>query len=175
MGANIDFDPQWIIIENSQILANAFEGQGGSIKFTADNGIFIDTSTLIDFSSTFGTSGSLDVQAPIQNLSGVITPLPQGTLKVAKMYAERCAAQKGGQFSSFVQGGRDGLPPSPGGFMPSPLQMIAPPSSAGSLPTISGASGNMVKRLGLNSGAELVGPNGKAHWMIGDSIQGCAG
>lgn len=173
-GANIDFDPQWIIIENSQILANAFEGQGGNITLTADNGVFIDTSTIIDFSSTFGTSGSLDVQAPIQILSEVITPLPQGTLKVAKMYAARCAAQKGGQFSSFVQGGRDGLPPSPGGFMPSPLQMTVPQTSAGSRPTSTGASGNMVKRLGLDSDTEFVGYNSHAHWLIGDSVQGCA-
>ncbi|MDT7043028.1 filamentous hemagglutinin N-terminal domain-containing protein [Candidatus Nitronereus thalassa] len=172
-GANIDFDPLWIIIENSRIVANAFEGTGGNITFTATQGVFIDqfTTENIDFSSQFGTSGSLDVQAPIINLSGIITPLPQDALKVAKMFAARCAAQQGGQFSSFVQGGRDGIPPPPGGFMTSPLNMSLPQSFSNSPSFIPEPSGNMVKRLGMEAADELAR---HSHWMIGDTIRGCA-
>ena len=173
-GANINFDPQWIILENSQILANAFEGTGGNVTLIADNGVFIDSSTVIDFSSTFGTSGSLDVQAPIQNLSGVITPLPDETLKVSKMYAERCAAQKGGQFSSFVQGARDGLPPAPGGFMPSPLQFSAPQAQSRWPSSNNRPSTPMVKRLGLEQGGGFGEHEPSAYWVIGNAIQGCA-
>ncbi|MFQ5344083.1 MAG: hypothetical protein ACE5F6_21275, partial [Anaerolineae bacterium] len=63
--------------------------------------------------------------------------------------------------------------PSPGGFMSSPLHMSAP-SVGGALPTLSGATGNLVKRLGLAAGTQLIGHMNQAHWMIGDSVQGCA-
>jgi hypothetical protein len=56
-----------------------------------------------------------------QQLSGAIAPLPQAFAVATSLYGQRCAAQKGGQVSSFVQGSRDGLPPQPGDLMPSPL------------------------------------------------------
>jgi large exoprotein involved in heme utilization and adhesion len=171
VGGNINIDPLFILGQNVQIRANAVEGQGGNITLIADAGVFFDTSSVLDASSQLGIDGSIDVQAPIINLSGIVTPLPQGTLKVAKMYAERCAAQKGGQFSSFVQGGRDGLPPSPGGFMPSPLNMSLPQSFSSSPALLSGSSETMVKRLGMEAASDLAK---HSHWVIGDTVQGCA-
>src|SRR6476646_10311589 len=63
----------------------------------------------------------INIQSPIQQLSGAIAPLPQAFANIANLYGQHCAAQKGGQFSSFVQGTRDGLPPQPGDVMGSPL------------------------------------------------------
>ena len=132
-GGNINLDPQFIILQNSQILANAFLGNGGNITLTAIQGILISPNSTVNASSTFGTSGTVNLRGAVVAIAETITPLPQNIVKIASLFAERCAAQKGGQFSSFVQGSSDGLPPAPGGFLPSPLMFTNPgalPSSA---------------------------------------------
>ena len=135
-GGNINIDPLFIFLQNSQILANAFQGAGGNITLTATNGIFIGSSSIVDASSALGISGLVVFNGAVVALAETVTQLPQNIVKIASLFAERCAAQKGGQFSSFVQGGSDGLPPAPGGFLTSPLMFTNPgaqPSSA--LPT----------------------------------------
>ena len=120
-GGNISIDPEFVILQNgSQILAQAQGGNGGSITINA--GTFMtEAGTLIDASSSLGINGTINIQSPIQQLSGAIAPLPQAFANIANLYGQHCAAQKGGQFSSFVQGTRDGLPPVPGDAMGSPL------------------------------------------------------
>jgi len=174
VGGNINIDPLWILGENSQVLANAFDGTGGDIRLVATGGVFFNEASVINASSELGIDGSVDVQAPIINLSGVVTPLPQETLTVSKMYAERCAAEKGGQFSSFVQGGSQGVPPSPGTFMPSPLQFVGVLPQAG-VPLLKGiSSGPMVKRLGLEQETDVGALTRFTPWLFGGSLQGCA-
>ena len=108
------------IVESSQM---PFQGQGGNISLIADV-VLIDPFSQIDASAgPAGIDGSVNIQAPIQNLSGTIAPLPQSLLQIAEVYASRCVAQKGGKFSSFVSGGTDGIPGSPGGFLLSPLDI----------------------------------------------------
>ena len=125
-GGNINLDPLFIILQNSQILANAVQGQGGNINLTATNGILIGSSSIVDASSALGISGTVVFNGAVVALAETVTQLPQNIVKIASLFAERCAAQKGGQFSSFVQGGSDGLPPAPGGFLTSPLMFTNP-------------------------------------------------
>jgi len=121
IGGNITMDADNIVIQLSQILAQAQGGQGGNITLTA-NVVLVDPFSTISASGGLGgLPGVVDIQAPIQNLNGVIAPLSEQIINPASLFAQRCAAQKGGQFSSFVNGGRDGSPPAPGGFLPSPL------------------------------------------------------
>jgi large exoprotein involved in heme utilization and adhesion len=35
-GGNITIDPQYVILNDSQIIANAYEGTGGNIRIIAD-------------------------------------------------------------------------------------------------------------------------------------------
>jgi len=143
-GGNITIDPQFVILQNgSQILAKAQGGNGGNITINADT-FLREAGTLIDASSALGISGTINIQSPIQQLSGAIAPLPQAFANIANLYGQHCAAQKGGQFSSFVQGTRDGLPPQPGEVMGSPLTFEPIPSLS--------SDGNFnlpVMRLGL--------------------------
>jgi filamentous hemagglutinin family protein len=120
-GGNISIDPDFVILKNgSQILAQAVGGNGGNINIVA--GTFLaEPGTVIDASSQLGISGDISIQSPIQSLSGAIAPLPNNFSNLANLYAQHCAANKGGQFSSFVQGARDGVPPQPGDFLSSPL------------------------------------------------------
>ena len=122
VGGNINVDPQFIILQNSQILAQAFAGQGGDITLTAGV-VLADSFSTIDASSDLGINGSVNIQASIQQLSETVAPLPETIVSVAALYAQRCAAQRNGQFSSLVLGNHEGLPPTPGRFLPSPLTL----------------------------------------------------
>ena len=108
---------------NSQILARANAGQGGAI--TIIGGVVLqDAGTVLDATAgPAGVSGTVNIQSPFQQLSGAIAPLPQAFAVATNLYGQRCAAEKGGQFSSFVQGARDGVPPQPGDLIPSPLML----------------------------------------------------
>jgi filamentous hemagglutinin family protein len=143
-GGNISLDPLYVVIGNSQILAQANQGAGGNIDITATRLIMIDPSSRISASSNTGLNGAVTVQSPLQNLSGTIVPLKQGVLQAA-LSGDRCAAMSGGQFSSFVVVGRDAVPPEPGGFVSSPalLESVSLQGSTQSRPNL------VAQRLGL--------------------------
>ena len=118
---SINFDPEFIVVQNSRIDSSADIGDGGDVTFVADSAILFDSLSIIDTSSRFGGNGIVDVQAPIQNLSGTIAPLPEETVPVTALYAARCAAGQSGHFSTFVDSKTDSLTPTPGRFLSSPL------------------------------------------------------
>jgi large exoprotein involved in heme utilization and adhesion len=118
---NITIDPRYVVLNNSQVIARAVKGNGGNIDIGAD--VFIASPTsVVDASSQQGISGTIDIRGVVNNLSGLITPLPQGYLSTAALSADRCAGRlREGQVSSFVVAGREGMPLQPGGVLPSPL------------------------------------------------------
>lgn len=147
-GGNISIDPQYVILQQSQILAQAFAGSGGAIDITA--GLFLaDPSSLVDASSTLGISGTVQINAPINNLSSVVGRLPESLLAVQTLLRAACAARLAqGEASSFVERGRDGIPPGPDGWLAGPYLPITSERStqlrAG--PSI-GRSGIQLRRL----------------------------
>jgi len=142
---NITIDPQFVILDSSKIIASAIGGNGGNINITA--GVFLASpDSIIDASSSLGISGTISIQAPLSNLSGALAPLPQEFLQVASLLSARCAARMSGKTSSFVLAGRDGLPPRPGGLLPSPL-------------TSKAAAAFSAKELGKNDQASQVSPS----------------
>ena len=121
---NITIDPQLVVIQNSQLLANANAGAGGNITITATGAVLVDPNSTIDASAgPAGVSGSVNITAPIQVLSGALVPLNL-VYSQAGLSGDRCAADPKGQFSSFVQTGRDGVPQVPGALSPSPLPFL---------------------------------------------------
>jgi len=122
IGGNINIDPNYVILQNSQIVAQAFEGQGGNINIVA-NVFLLDANSIVDASSQLGVSGTVNIQSPISNLSGAIAPLPDKGINAAALIRASCAARfAGGNRSSLVQRGRDTLPADPGtGLVTSPL------------------------------------------------------
>lgn len=120
VGGNITIDPQFVILKNSRIVANAYEGTGGNIRIAA-NVFLADPESVVDASSALGVSGTVDIRAVINNVTGVLGPLPSDTMSASALLRERCIARiREGKYSSFVVGGRDGLPIEPGNLMPSP-------------------------------------------------------
>lgn len=120
-GGNIFIDPEFVILQRSRIIANAYEGKGGNIKIIADC-FMADPDSIVEASSALGIDGVVDIQAPINNVSGSITGLPKDFKSAVELLRQACAARaRGGSYSSFIMGGRGGLPIEPGGLIPSPV------------------------------------------------------
>ena len=112
--------PQFVILQNSQIVAQAFAGTGGNITIIS-NVFLADPNSLVDASSQLGISGTVDIRAPVQNVSGDLVVLSQDFSSAAALLAQQCAARVAdGKFSTFVVAAREGLPVEPGGFLASP-------------------------------------------------------
>jgi len=123
-GGNISIDPQVVVIQNSNLLANANAGAGGNINISALGAVLVDPNSLIDASAgPAGISGSVNINSPIQVLSGALVPMKLAYTQTG-LSGDRCAADPKGQFSSFVQTGRDGAPQTPGGLGSSPLGFL---------------------------------------------------
>jgi filamentous hemagglutinin family protein len=126
-GGNVTIQAGFVILDHSQIHANAFGGNGGNIVMTVDDAFLADTQTCadqacLDASSQLGVAGTIAVSTPTADLSGVVTPLPQTFTSAAVLLRQRCAERlRGGEISSLVLAGRDGVPADPEGGLPSPL------------------------------------------------------
>ena len=121
VGGNITIDPQYVILNDSQIIANAYEGKGGNIRIIAD--VFLASpDSIVDASSALGIDGTVDIRAPITNISGTLAPMQGNFLSTEALLRDRCIARiRGERISSFVVSGRDGLPIRPGNVLPSPI------------------------------------------------------
>ena len=121
IGGNITIDPHYVILNDSQIIANAYEGKGGNIRIIAD--VFLASpESVVDASSALGINGTVDIRAPITSLSGTLAPMQGTFLSAEALLRDPCAARiRGEKYSSFVVSGRDGLPIRPGSVLPSPI------------------------------------------------------
>jgi filamentous hemagglutinin family protein len=124
-GGNITIGSQghpveFVVLNGSQISADAFGGPGGNINLFAD--VFLTSDSVVSASSALSTPGTIDIQARITNVSGSLAQLPEAVLQAAALLRASCAARlSAGKSSSLVVAGREGLPLEPGGVMPSPL------------------------------------------------------
>ncbi|HBA89497.1 MAG TPA: hypothetical protein DCZ75_16375 [Geobacter sp.] len=121
-GGNISIDPRFVVLKESQVVANAFAGTGGNISIVADT-FLADPASRVDASSQLGISGTVDIQAPVTSISGLVTPLSSDYVSASTLLRERCIARirEGSTYSSFVVGGRDGLSIEPGAILPTPM------------------------------------------------------
>ena len=116
-GGNIAIDPQFVILQNSQIIANAFGGPGGNINIVAGQ-LIADPATVISASSALGIDGSVNIDAPDTDVSASLAVLPVSLLDAASLLRAGCSAARAG-LSSLVEIGRGGLPADPDGYLPS--------------------------------------------------------
>jgi filamentous hemagglutinin family protein len=117
-GGNINIDPQFVIVQNSNIIANAFGGPGGNINIVA--GLFlIDPTSVISASSTLGLDGIINVDSPVADVTSGVTELPADELDASTLVQAPCTARATGT-SSLTSAGRSGIPAGPDGYLPSP-------------------------------------------------------
>ncbi len=122
-GGNITIDPNVVILQNSQVIAQAVQGAGGNISITTP--LFLaDAGSLVDASSQFGLNGTVNIQSPTSNLAGTVSSLPSSLRQAQSLQTGRCAALADSRSSSLIVAGRDILPAEPGGWSPSPFALI---------------------------------------------------
>jgi filamentous hemagglutinin family protein len=115
----------FIILNGSQVRADAFGGPGGNIGVFADT--FLSGDSVLSASSALAAPGVINIQAKFTNLSGNIAQLPETVLQGAELLRAACAARlSAGKASSLVVAGREGVPLEPGSVMPSPLIAESP-------------------------------------------------
>ena len=115
-GGNIDIDPDFVILNQSKILANAFGGPGGNINIVAGNFI-VSPDSVIDASSERGIDGTVNISSPDEEVSEDLAVLPENFLDVTGLISERCGATAGA--SSLVDAGPGGMAVDPDGYLPS--------------------------------------------------------
>jgi large exoprotein involved in heme utilization and adhesion len=138
-GGDINIDPVFVVLNNSQIIARAVGGNGGDITIVTQF-LISDEASVIDASSRFGLSGQVVVTAPEVDVSSRLATLSSAYVDPASRLRESCATRAGAG-NSFVGVGRGGLPSSPqsaafaayGGF--APLAVALPAGGARSCPS----------------------------------------
>jgi hypothetical protein len=119
-GGNINIDPIYVILFDSRIIANAFEGAGGNILIVTDN-LVMDPDSLISASSQFGIDGTVNIQATTKPYSSGTIPISKEFQKAVKLLREPCMARmSAGRQGSLIVNDREALPLAPGGMLPSP-------------------------------------------------------
>ncbi len=116
-GGNISIDPQFVLVNNSSIIANAFGGAGGNITIVADN-FLASANSLIEASSALSTPGVIEIRSPENNVESSIAQLPAAFLDAAALLRGLCTARRTGAPSSFVVAGRGGVPLDADGYLP---------------------------------------------------------
>jgi large exoprotein involved in heme utilization and adhesion len=128
-GGNITINAQSVVLQRSQVRADAFGGPGGNITITAE-AFLADPASQVSASSALAAPGEVNIQA-LTDVSGLVAPLPQSFGQATTLLATRCAERRrAGKVSTLVLGRRDGLPREPGMMWPSPLASAAPRGQA---------------------------------------------
>ncbi len=121
-GGNIDIHAQFMVAvptENSDIVANAFMGDGGNINITSA-GVFgieeresLTNLSDITASSQFGQVGRIGINRPDVDPQRSLVKLPTEVADGKNLVLQACSP--GGAFTrgEFTITGREGLPPSP--------------------------------------------------------------
>jgi len=123
-GGNIAIDPDFLVLQRSQIIANAFGGPGGNIDIVAGQ-LIADPYSVIEASSALGIDGNVTIDAPNPDVGSNLVVLPESFLDVAGLLQPTCGAARSG-LSSLVQVGRGGLPADPDGYLPSSTGIAVP-------------------------------------------------
>lgn len=141
-GGNINIDPTFVILDNSQIIANAFGGNGGNINIVAD--YFITTpGSLVQASSQLGIDGNVTIDAVQTDISGDLTELPANYLNATALLRQPCAARTL-QRSSLIVAGRGALPTAPGAMLGAGISDLSGSNKQASANTqLAGASSSL--------------------------------
>ncbi len=113
-GGNISIDPIFVILDNSRVIANAYQGNGGNIHIVADY-FFSDTSSIVNASSQLGIDGTINIETPNIDLNSSFAVLPEYN-KIPVLGSDQCQVRTNDTVSSLIKSGRGGLVP--GFFIP---------------------------------------------------------
>lgn len=101
--------PQTLVLQRSDLSANAIHGNGGYISIAAD-GYLPSRESSVTASSDFGLEGSVEIDTPETDVGSGLVILPDGLMSTDVNISERCALRLSGDVSSFFLNGNGGLP-----------------------------------------------------------------
>ena len=131
---NSQFPAGFLVLEDTSEVRADGGNQGGKINIAAA-GFTASQTSLVQARARqpAGVDGDVGIQALIAGVSESITPLPGNFLDAAALLRARCAERaSGGETSSSIAAGRDGLPPEPGGLLSSSVFDLDPAPTAAS-------------------------------------------
>lgn len=124
-GGNITIDTDTLVaLEDSDITANAVQGQGGNIQITAQ-GVFLSRESIcvdsdiaacnseITASSQRGINGTVEIRTPDIGIGSSITQLEANFVAPEQVIAGSCLARRNAEQGSFTVTGTGGLPRNP--------------------------------------------------------------
>ncbi|MEQ9465230.1 MAG: filamentous hemagglutinin N-terminal domain-containing protein [Haliea sp.] len=123
-----------VFVRNSGLSASANAGNGGLININAEN-FLRDARSIFQVTSTLGAPGSLEINAPEQDISAAVSELDVDILDATDLIQDRCAVSPEDASSLVIVGGGvvaetyDGY--LTGGFRPGGTRQARQPSSAG--------------------------------------------
>jgi large exoprotein involved in heme utilization and adhesion len=116
-GGNITIDPQTVVLDQSNIIAQAVQGHGGNITINAGE-FLASADSVVSASSALGISGTIEIVGPRVDLNGALIVLSSELRSAAQVLRNSCAAQAGLPQSNLVEAGRGGLPQDPDATLP---------------------------------------------------------
>ena len=133
-GGNIAIDPEFVILNDSDIIARANAGNGGNITIAAGFFIASGDSTL-DASSTRGIDGNVLIDSP-NEIMGSVLPLEAPAAVVDGLLTQRCIPRLAEQRSTLTVTTRPTTSAAPGDYLPSPTSAAdSRPATAAVVPT----------------------------------------
>jgi hypothetical protein len=113
-GGMIGISSPYVALNQSSINANAYH-TGGTVDILTPN--FIESiGSAVTATSQTGSAGKVEISSPQLTLSGNLAALTLPILSAEAYLPAQCGQSLGGNVSSFVVLGRDGLPLEPGGW-----------------------------------------------------------
>jgi filamentous hemagglutinin family protein len=100
-GGNVTIDPILFILDNSKIVAQAVQGNGGIINLIAEN-LLSDINSEISATSELGNDGDVVISSPDNSVTGVIGVLDASFSQEEALLSEPCAARVLRERSSLV-------------------------------------------------------------------------
>jgi len=112
-GGNITIDTDTLVaLEDSDITANAIQGQGGNIQINAQ-GAFLSSDSEITASSQRGINGTVEIRTPDIGIGSSVTQLEANFVAPEQVIAGSCLARRNAEQGSFTVTGTGGLPRNP--------------------------------------------------------------
>ncbi|BAP54942.1 large exoprotein containing haemagglutination activity domain [Thioploca ingrica] len=119
-GGNMILKPQFLVLNNSRIQANAFQGKGGNIDITT-TGIYNlsaePIANVITASSQLGIDGEITIHSPENDATEGLITLPTPFIDASALLHPGCQIQDVGELSTFnYRTDREGMPITPDSF-----------------------------------------------------------
>jgi filamentous hemagglutinin family protein len=146
-GGNITLTPTFIVLDDSQIIAQAVGGAGGHIDITAIGIYQFSSESLekaINASSQLGIDGEVEIDSPDTNIGEALVFLPSTFIDASNQLINPChlsGSEQHHQRNTFIVVQFAGSSPSPDDLAPSPLLFIPVKKSATHLSSHSGGNG----------------------------------